>query len=193
MFAVSFNGIDGDYAEFGCWGAMTFSLAFKESRRIGLEVRLWAFDSFSGLPAKRCPEDEHPNWSEGGMAMSLEQFNAVLRWRGVPRSAYEVVPGYYDVTLASGAAQQSLPTNLCIVYVDCDLYSSTMEVLRFLLPRLKHGMIVAFDDYYCYSSTQLSGERRACLETFENHPEWLLLPYKQFGWHGMSFVVEKRQ
>jgi hypothetical protein len=27
MYAVSFNGIDGDYAEFGCWGAMTFSLA----------------------------------------------------------------------------------------------------------------------------------------------------------------------
>ena len=193
MFAISFNGIDGDYAEFGCWGAMTFTLAYRESRRYELDLRLWAFDSFCGLPRKRCDQDDHPCWSEGGFAMSLEQFNAVLDWRRVPRSAYEVVPGYYDVTLAAGTPLRSLPTNLCMAYIDCDLYSSSLEVLRFLLPRLKHGMIIAFDDYYCYSSTQLSGERRAYLEIFDGNPDWLLVPYMQFGWAGMSFVVENRK
>jgi O-methyltransferase len=193
MFAISFNGIDGDYAEFGCWGAMTFSLAYHEARRIGLDMRLWTFDSFGGLPAKRCVEDEHPRWSEGWMVMSLEQFHAVLDWRGVPRSAYEVVPGRYEVTLVPWPPQKTLPMNLCIAYIDCDLYSSTMEVLRFLLPRLKHGMIIAFDDYYCFSSTQPSGERRACIEAFDGNPDWLLVPYIQFGWHGMSFVVESRK
>jgi len=52
MFAISFNGIDGDYAEFGCWGAMTFSLAYHESWRCELDLRLWAFDSICGLPGK---------------------------------------------------------------------------------------------------------------------------------------------
>jgi hypothetical protein len=28
----------------------------------------------------------------------------------------------------------------------------------------KHGMIVAFDDYFCCSATQISGERRAFVE-----------------------------
>ena len=121
MFAISFNGIDGDYAEFGCWGAMTFSLAYHESWRCELDLRLWAFDSICGLPGKRCVEDEHPCWSEGGFAMSLEQFDAVLDGRRVPRSAYEVVPGYYDVTLAAGTPLRSLPTNLCLAYIDCDL------------------------------------------------------------------------
>jgi hypothetical protein len=44
------------------------------------------------------------------------------------------------------------------------MYSSTRTVLSFLESRLKHGMIVAFDDYFCWSSTQISGERRAFVE-----------------------------
>ena len=31
--ALAFNGIDGDYAEFGCHGGMTFTLAYQEMRR----------------------------------------------------------------------------------------------------------------------------------------------------------------
>lgn len=79
-----------------------------------------------------------------------------------------------------------------LAYVDCDLYSSTAEVLRFLGTRLKHGMIVAFDDYYCWSGTAVSGERNACNEFFAGHPEFRLLPYLPFGWHGMSFVIEDK-
>ena len=61
---------------------------------------------------------------------------------------------------------------------------------KFLLPRLKHGMIIAYDDYFCWSATQLSGERRAQLEFFSRDPRWELVPFIQFGWHGQSFVVE---
>jgi hypothetical protein len=57
---------------------------------------------------------------------------------------------------------------------------------------MKHGMIIAFDDYYCWSATQISGERMAMLEFFSENPEWVLSPYMQFGWHGQSFVVESR-
>ena len=51
-----------------------------------------------------------------------------------------------------------------MAYIDCNLYSSTVTVLEFLAPRLKHGMIVAFDDYFCWSPTQVSGERFALHE-----------------------------
>jgi O-methyltransferase len=53
---------------------------------------------------------------------------------------------------------------VALACVDCDMYSSTRTVLSFLESRLKHGMIVAFDDYFCWSSTQISGERRAFVE-----------------------------
>ena len=71
------------------------------------------------------------------------------------------------------------------------LFHALPLVLKFLKPRLQHGMILAFDDYYCWSSEVPSGERLALAETFGEHdPEWRLLPYIQFGWAGMSFVVE---
>ena len=82
--------------------------------------------------------------------------------------------------------------DIALAYIDCDLYSSTMQVLRFLSPRLRHGMILAFDDYYCWSQTAVWGERNACNEFFAGHSRFRLLPYIQFGWNGMSFIVEEK-
>jgi hypothetical protein len=189
---LAFNRIDGDYAEFGSWGAMTFGLAYHEARRHRHGAKLWAFDSFQGLPAPDGARDEHPVWQAGGMAMSLEAFHARCAAQGVPRDAYSVVPGFYADTL-TGQHAQDPPRNIALAYVDCDLYSSANAVLQFLKPRLKHGMIVAFDDYFCYSATQVSGERRAMLEVLGNDPQWTLVPYRSFGWHGTSFVVEDRK
>ena len=47
---LRFNGIDGDYAEFGSHGAFTFRLAWGASELLGQPCHLWAFDSFEGLP-----------------------------------------------------------------------------------------------------------------------------------------------
>jgi O-methyltransferase len=120
------------------------------------------------------------------MATSLEEFHAICSTARIPRDAYTVVPGFYADTLPKADA----PTDVALAYVDCDLYSSTTEVLEFLEPRLKHGMIVAFDDYFCWSSTQQSGERRALLDFTSGRSGWDWLPYMQFSWAGASFVLE---
>jgi hypothetical protein len=187
--ALTFNAIDGDYVEFGCHGCMTFPLAYHEAMRHGHKARLWAFDSFQGLPPAAGEEDEHPGWRPSKMATSIEEFHRRCRRKGVPRNAYEIVAGFYDETLPIKAATDA-PANVCFAFVDCDMYSSTKSVLEFLKPRLKHGMIIAFDDYYCWSPNQLSGERRAMLEIFKESGPFRLVPYLQFGWHGASFFVE---
>lgn len=190
--ALAFNGIDGDYLEFGCCGGITFSLAYHQSRRSGHSCKLWAFDSFSGLPPQAVPQDEHPSWIEGDMAIGINEFKKICMENHIPQSEYTIIPGYYDHSLALPISDE-LPTNICLAYIDCDLYSSTRTVLEFLMPRLKHGMIIAFDDYYCWSSTQVSGERKACSEFFNNNEQWILLPFVQYGWGGISFVVERRE
>ena len=189
--ALWYNRIDGDYAEFGCWSGSTFWLAHLESRKHGHQARLWAFDSFQGLPAVESAKDEHPSWNRGGLSMSLEEFHQVCARDGVPRSAYEVVPGFYHDTIdRMGPTDQ--PVNIALAFIDCDMYSSARSVLAFLMPRLKHGMIIAFDDYFCWTATQLSGERRAMLDYFGGNSQWNLLPFMQFGWFGQSFVVEDK-
>lgn len=191
FYALSLNGISGDYAEFGSHQGITFGLAYDHSRRSKTEVTLWSFDSFQGLPSQAGEEDAHPHWIEGSMTTSLEEFHAICKANGVPRSAYQVVPGFYDQTLPSMPLEEG-PQDICLAYVDCDLYSSTKAVLDFLAPRLKHGMIVAFDDYFCWSSAQLSGERKAMLEFLSEQGQWDFVPYIQYGWGGQSFVVEAR-
>ena len=71
------------------------------------------------------------------------------------------------------------------------MYSSTVDVLTFLKPRLKHGMILAFDDYYCYSSEQPAGEKKAFDELKASMPEWTFIPYHTFHWAGTSFIVQR--
>lgn len=191
--ALAFNGGHGDYVEFGCCGGQTFGLAFQAAQRAGFRCSLWAFDSFRGLPAQRGVEDQHPMWVEGTMSMSVQDFHRVCQSYGMEKSQYRVVPGFYDQTLAdTDIARPDRPRDIAIAYIDCDLYSSTVAVLEFLAPRLRHGMILAFDDYYCWSDAAVSGERNVCNEFFSNHPVFRLVPYHSFGWHGMSFVVEHR-
>jgi len=191
--AQKFNGVSGDYLEFGCWGGMTFSLAYEESRRHGFECTLWAFDSFQGLPPQSTPEDAHPVWQPGALRSSLEEFHEICHTNGMPRSAYRVVPGFYEDTIGREHEYgQPLPKDIAVAYVDCDLYSSTISVLTFLESRMKHGMIVAFDDYFCWSSTAVAGERKACIDFLASQERFAFTPYTQFGWHGMSFVVEDR-
>jgi O-methyltransferase len=187
------NGIGGDYVEFGCWTGMTFVMAYRESRRAGLGCKLWAFDSFLGLPEPKGPEEDYPTWVKGAMRTTLDEFHSIMKRKGVPASAYTVVPGYYEETLSSPGSVQEFPADICFAYIDCDLYQSAKAILKFLIPWLKPAMLIAFDDYYCYTRSGISGERRACAEAFGANSDWRMVPYIQYGWSGMSFVIERRE
>ena len=190
---LSFNGITGDYLEFGCCSGNTFRLAYQESRKLNFNCKLWAFDSFNGLPSPSSHKDEHPRWKEGSMSISVDEFITICRNNRIPDSAYNIIPGFYKDTIGKlESLSPGFPTDIALAYIDCDMYSSTKIVLEFLAKRLKHGMIIVFDDYYCLSSTAMSGERRAYLEFINKEHRFDFLPYLQFGWHGMSFIVEDK-
>jgi hypothetical protein len=187
---LRFNKIEGDYAEFGVFGGRTFALAYGASRLIEHHVHMWAFDSFEGLPEASDSRDEHPKWVPGTLAMSEAKFRKRLAERGVPEDAYTTVPGMFGDSLRPDAPGPR-PEKIAFVYVDCDLYSSTVDVLRFLEPRLHNGMVIAFDDWFCPTPDTPAGERLAAAEFFDASPRWSLLPFVQYGWHGMSFIVER--
>ena len=192
------NRISGDYVEFGCHGGMTFVLAyhhFEQFHRPDFPRKLWAFDSFQGLPAQADPKDAHPSWQEGWLKTSQEEFVDICSRSGVPRSAYQIVPGFYKDTIGRNATNPpaQLPQEIAFACIDCDLYASTKSVLEFLGSRLKHGMIIALDDYYCCSEEAAAGERVALLELLRNQDRFLLVPYVQYGYAGMSFILEDRR
>jgi len=188
------NNVSGDYVEFGSWGCNTLQHAFHASRQFGGGRHLWAFDSFRGLPPANDPRDQHAglkSWGEGeGGQGGVDNFHATCATFGVPHDAYTAVEGFFEDTLpplgASGA-----PRDIALAYVDCNMYSSTVAALGFLGPRLKPGMIVAFDDYFLWSTRSgTSGEREALNEFIEAHPQWHFHRFKDIHWGGVAFVVE---
>jgi hypothetical protein len=188
---LDFNRIPGDYCEFGCNEAVTFRMAYQGLRRTGdpLSRRMWAFDSFAGLPSPRSAADAHPRWVTGDLSTSLEEFHRLCDAGGIPREKYTCVPGFYADTLP-GAAD---PETVAFAHIDCDMYSSAAEALEWLSTRMQNGMIVAFDDYFCASTDQLSGERRALMEFQSEHPRWRFVSYSQYWWAAQSFLIEDRE
>jgi O-methyltransferase len=198
--ALAINGITGDYVEFGAWGSKSLSLAHEAITLSGASRHLWAFDSFVGLPEAADPRDVHPQWGAGGQGLGwtgpgptgqegVEAFHAACAKMGIPRDAYTAVEGFFEDTLPA-LGTDGAPADIALAYIDCNMYSSTVSVLDFLAPRMKHGMIIGVDDYECWSPTDVSGERAALHEFQRDHPEWRLRRYKDVHWGGVSFVVE---
>jgi O-methyltransferase len=191
MITLDFNGIDGDYAEFGSAYAITFGFASDALIRTSRTPRkLWAFDSFAGLPPAELPGHEHRRWIAGTMKTGADEFRRLCRKKGIKN--YDVIAGFYCDTLRNTATSFFPVGSIAFAYVDCDMYSLTLDVLAFLVPRLKHGMILAFDDYRYFGIDRMSGERRAFTELCVPLSKWRFEPYMPFGWSGMSFVVEAR-
>ena len=146
--ALRFNGIAGDYAEFGSCSGTTFFLAYREAKRHGHNAKLWAFDSFQGLP-RPSESDHHPSWIEGKMVTTVDEFHAICRKRGIPREKYDLVEGFYEETLPARSATDA-PPDIALAYVDCDLYSSTKTIFELLGDRMVPGTIILFDEYFNY-------------------------------------------
>ncbi len=191
FIALQLNGISGDYVEFGSWGGNTIHAAHEAVSALGQPRHLWAFDSFDVLPDSTDPRDER--WKMAGPGFGgngVQEFHDTCAQNGVPRHAYTAVEGYFEETLpplGTGGA----PANIALAYVDCNMYVSTVTVLEFLLPRMKHGMIIGFDDYYCWSPNHVSAERAALHEFLVANPEWNFCRFKDIHWCGIGFVVEK--
>jgi len=132
--ALRTNGITGG-VEFGSWGANTLRAVYEHLRASGVPRHMWAFDSFEGLPEPVHAYDEHPVWSNsrGQGQAGVDKFHAACAKHGIPRDAYTAVAGYYEDSLPPLGPDMA-PSDIALVYVDCNMYSSTVAVLEFLAP-----------------------------------------------------------
>ena len=98
------------------------------------------FDSFEGLPEA---------WSG-----TFEQKGKFGRGGTLPEVPGNVAlhKGWFDQTLPAFLAAHADP--IAFLHVDCDIYSSTVTVLRALAPRFKTGTVLVFDEYFNYPNWQ---------------------------------------
>jgi O-methyltransferase len=185
------NGLRGDYFEFGLWRGRTFLQAHRMKRLNHFQnMHLWGFDSFQGLPEVKPTENEI--WSGGQFACSEPEFRSILARNGVRPEEFTLVPGYYQDSLNDALHARIAGRVAAIVYIDCDLYKSTVPVLAFMEPYLTSGTIVCFDDFYCYCGRPDEGEQRALAEFLQTNPAIEFQRFLTYSPAGQSFIVYRK-
>lgn len=164
-FAHINRPIEGYYLEFGCHEARTMRLAWKHFRHL-FNWDFVAFDSFEGLPEIQ-EIDKQQIWSKGRLATTEKTFVSVVTQAGMPPERLTTVKGFYDQSLTREVQERLLPRKAAVIYVDCDLYASTVPVLSFIRPFFQRGTVLVFDDWNCFCADPDRGERRAWREFLE--------------------------
>lgn len=167
--------IGGYYFEFGCHGAFTMRTAWDTFHRL-FDLTYVGFDSFEGLP-EIATIDRQEIWEKGKLAIRETDFRKIVTEHGVPDDRLITVRGFYDVSLNSDLARSLGPKKAAVIYIDCDLYVSTVPILEFVVEFLQPGTIIVFDDWNCFLGDPEKGERLAWSEFRARHPE---LRFEQF-------------
>lgn len=184
--------LDGDYLEFGVYKGDTFSHAYKWMASHFKGMKFLAFDSFEGLPNPQgidAADGYSSNFSETQFACSQEEFTQSILSKGVDLSRVKIVRGWFDKTLSPDKRHAYDLKKIAAAWIDCDLYESTVPVLRFITPYLTVGSVIIFDDWRCFRNQPDFGQQRACREWLESNPKIRLQELYTFGWNGIAFTV----
>jgi hypothetical protein len=186
------NGSEvGDYLEFGVYNATSMCCMFRALQTVGnRHSRLIGFDSFEGLPPVAA-RDSAGHWQPGEFSSSLEFARRVLEYEGVDNNRVTLVKGYYDATLTDQRRTDLRIQRASVIMVDCDLYQSTIEALRFCQPAIVDQSVILFDDWYPLADQGL-GERKAFEEWLAGDATLRASELFDFPFHGKAFVVRRQ-
>lgn len=112
--------------------------------------KIFGFDSFKGLP-----ENWRTEFEQGA-------FNVVE----MPKVAsnVELIPGFFSDALPVFNASHI--EKIAFIHMDCDLYSSTVNVFENIEDKLMAGSIIVFDEFFNYPGWK-EGEYKAFQEMIE--------------------------
>jgi len=153
----SFKG--GDYYEFGIFKGFSFWFAQKKAKELGLEnVRFFGFDSFEGLPTIEGVDKTRRNiFYRVQYSCSQKDVEKNLNKFGVDWSRTFLIKGFFTESLNERIKKQHKMDKIAIALIDCDLYSSTAEVLNFIKDMLSNKCILLFDDWNCFGKDNIRG------------------------------------
>jgi O-methyltransferase len=172
---LSGRGTLGDYLEFGVFRGSSLLCMHRALENANIKnVRLFGFDSFEGLPDSRDKQDEALSWQPGMFNTSLEETKSILQNGGVDWKKTFLIKGWYTDTLTSELVDKYQITNVSLIMMDCDLYSSAKQALEFCGPLIKKEAIIFFDDWDAGANLadRNLGEKLAFDEFLKSNPQF---------------------
>lgn len=159
--------VQGDLMETGVWrgGACIFMRGVLKAYGV-TDRTVWLADSFQGLPPpdpERYPADAgdiHHTLDE--LRISLETVKSNFRKYDLLDDQVRFLPGFFADTLATAPVSQ-----LALLRLDGDMYSSTMDALEALYHKVSAGGVVIVDEYHWPACRQAVDDFRARVTSLE--------------------------
>jgi O-methyltransferase len=139
--------VPGDLIETGVWrgGATIFMRAVLKAHEV-VDRIVWVADSFEGLPvpdAEKYPQDSgDTHHTHDRLRISMEDVQANFAKYGLLDGGVRFLKGWFKDTLPTAPIDR-----LAVMRLDGDMYSSTMDALNNLYPKLSIGGYAIIDDY----------------------------------------------
>jgi hypothetical protein len=192
------NGLaeGSDYLEFGVFRGFNLWYTQALARAMGVrDMRFFGFDSFFGIPAVEGVDEGGP-FHEGDFSAYRDEVEGFLTRFGVDWDKTVLLEGFFDQTLVPGAAARYGLRRCSLCLVDCDLYSSSVTVLKFVEPMLADRSLLLFDDWADFGGHAERGEPRAFHEFLDRNAEVLEAePFDDLGGlggKGKAFVIRRK-
>jgi len=136
----------GSCLEFGVYVGQTFVWQAKRIQKTHEHSTLIGFDSWQGLP-----EEEHGVWAPSRhMAGKYSSAKDIVleKLRGIHMaqdSRIRFVDGFFSESLTEDIRKKI--DNVIFINIDVDIYKSTIELLDFVKPLLRPGVVIYWDDW----------------------------------------------
>jgi hypothetical protein len=178
----------GDYLEFGVSRGASYACAFHAFQRAGVSrARLIGFDSFEGFP----PEALRQGWYPGSAASTVATTRRYLRKEGVPDEKIELVKGWFKDTLTPQTKAQLRLVKASIIMLDCDLYTSTRDALRFCEPLIRDHAVIFLDDWGVRSDIAEIGQKESFEEFLREFPAFSVKALPSYSRVARAFLFER--
>jgi hypothetical protein len=179
----------GDYLEFGVNRGTSLAWVYRALLNKGLShVRLIGFDSFQGLP----PEAADEGWVPGDFKSSQEATRAYLASMEVAMRSVTLVEGWFSQTCTEETKIRLSLKKASLIMVDCDIYSASCDVLRYVEPLILDHAIVICDDWDARTGDVHRGQSDAFEEFLQEHPLLSAQPLPSYRPLSRVFLMSRR-
>jgi len=161
------------YLEFGTHHGASMLEYYSLYKEFDIKSFFYGFDSFQGLPPEPTDTLSHKVWEPGDFSTNSNINPELLNKPGL-----KIVDGWFCDTLTDDIAKEFGDSKIGLLHIDCDIYTSTMQVLEFIVKNklLVDGSIVVYDDWGGWRQAGLTedqqydiGEGRAHREICEKY------------------------